>query len=102
MNKCLFQLWEESERGWGVRPDGCSIHLDESEYRKYISSIYESRKDDHVPDEYDRIVGKNIECFISDTLYDKLVESGSLRLLESEKNNLISMQEIIFKEHEIF
>ena len=19
--------WEESERGWGVRPDGCSLHV---------------------------------------------------------------------------
>ena len=27
MNRCYFQRWEESERGWGVRPDGCSLHL---------------------------------------------------------------------------
>jgi hypothetical protein len=101
MNKCLFQLWEESERGWGIRPDGCSIHLDQSEFKKYISKIYDSRTDD-VPYEYDRVVGKIIDCFISDTLFDKLKESGSIRLLENEKNNLISMQEIIFKEHEIF
>ena len=20
------QNWEESERGWGIRPDGCSLH----------------------------------------------------------------------------
>jgi hypothetical protein len=96
MNRCVFQLWEESEKGWGIRPDGCSIHLDEQELKRYISKIYQSRTD-VVPDEYERVVGSNVDCFISDTLYDRLLEKGTLRLLENEKNNLVSMEEIIFK-----
>ena len=100
MNKCIFQLWEESERGRGVRPDGCSIHLDDSELNIFLQNIYKSRGDE-VPNEYDRVVGSHIECFVSDNLYDKLLESGTIRLFESEKNNLISMEEIIFKPNEI-
>jgi hypothetical protein len=100
MNKCVFQLWEESERGWGVRPDGCSIHLDDNELNTFLQNTYKSRGDE-IPNEYDRIVGSRIECFISDNLYDNLLESGTIRLFESEKNNLISMEEIIFKPNEI-
>jgi hypothetical protein len=101
MNKCIFQFWEESERGWGIRPDGCSIHSTKEELNIFIENIYKNRGDD-VPKEYDRIIGDPMECFISDKLYDKLKQSGSLRLFESEKNNLISMEEIIFKPNEVF
>jgi len=101
MNKCIFQFWEESERGWGIRPDGCSIHLNKEELNAYIQNIYKNRLDE-VPDEYDRIVGLPVECFISDQLYDKLNQSGYLRLFEFEKNNLILMEEIFFKPNEVF
>jgi hypothetical protein len=96
MNKCILQFWEESERGWGVRPDGCSLHLNESECEKYVNNVYKDRNDD-VPHEYDRIVGHPIYCFVSDNLYTKLVKNGYLRLMENEKNNLVKMEEIIFK-----
>ena len=52
MNKVILQFWEESERGWGVRPDGCSIHLDSNERNSYINSIYSDRGS-LVPDEYE-------------------------------------------------
>jgi hypothetical protein len=100
MNKCIFQFWEESERGWGVRPDGCSIHLNKEELNNYIKDIYKNRGDE-IPNEYDRIIGTPLECFISNKLYDELNQSGHLRLLEFEKNNLILMEEIIFKPNEI-
>jgi len=101
MNKCVFQFWEESERGWGTRPDGCSVHLNRVDLNIYVQNIYKNRLDE-VPDEYDRIVGDPIECFISDQLYDKLKQIGYLRLLEFEKNNLISLEEIFFKPNEVF
>jgi hypothetical protein len=98
MNKCILQIWEESERGWGTRPDGCTIHTDDDVRIKYIDSIYESRKiEKSIPDEYDRPIGKSIECFISDRLYEKINQVGSIRLLEHEKNNLIKLEEIILK-----
>jgi len=30
----VVQAWEESERGWGVRPDGLSIHLESVSIKK--------------------------------------------------------------------
>jgi hypothetical protein len=74
--------------------------LNDNELSIFLKNIYKSRGDE-VPNEYDRTVGSYIECFISDNLYDSLLESGTIRLFESEKNNLISMEEIIFKPNEI-
>lgn len=31
MPAILCQEWEESERSWGVRPDGASLHFTENE-----------------------------------------------------------------------
>lgn len=97
MNKCILQFWEESERGWGIRQDGCTIHLNEDIRISYIEGIYSHRDSKMVPYEYDRPIGKSIECFISDGLYEKIDQIGSIRLFEYEKNNLIKLEEIIIK-----
>jgi hypothetical protein len=97
MNKCYFQLWEESERGWGIRPDGCSLHLSTNEHDKYLSEIYSVRQSSLVPDEYDRISGGLVECFISDTLFETLKEKTSMRLMEHQMRNLVKFEEIFFK-----
>lgn len=96
MNKVILQLWEESERGFGTRPDGCSIHADSENRNKYIKSIYESRHDE-VPDIYERIIGSELEAFIDDDLFKKLNEEKSIRLIEPELNNLIKFEELIIK-----
>ena len=97
MNRCYFQRWEESERGWGVRPDGCSLHLDSNYHKRYINEIYTIRQGEMVPDEYERITGPILDCFVSDSVFELLKEKTSMRLMEHEMNNLIKMEEIIFK-----
>lgn len=96
MNKVNLQLWEESERGWGVRPDGCSLHIDLFERDKYIKSIYDERGDE-VPCEYDRIVGGSVSVFIDDDLFKSIKEKKSIRIPQSSLNNLISLNELIVK-----
>lgn len=99
MNKVILQIWEESERGSGTRPDGCSVHLDSKEREKYIRSIYESRNsDESIPNEYDRIVGEGIEVFIEDALFDLVQKDRSLRLTQYQMNNLMGMDEITINE----
>ena len=93
MKKVYLQFWEESERGWGIRPDGCSLHLTVEDHKRYIKSIYDSRLNESVPYEYDRIVGEIIEVMIKDTLYDEI--KGSYRLWQHEMNNLTKLEEII-------
>ena len=46
MNKCILQIWEESERGWGTRPGGCSLHITDKEHSLYylIESVKAAHK----------------------------------------------------------
>lgn len=94
MKKVYLQYWEESERGWGIRPDGCSLHKTIEEHKIYIESIYKSREIDiEIPYEYDRIVGDSFEVMIKEDLYEEV--KNSLRLSQYEMNNLLKLEEII-------
>ncbi len=64
--KVIVQKWEESERGWGERPDGYSIHRTEEHRALFVQNIYKKRDPDDVPDEYERIAGTPYECEIDD------------------------------------
>lgn len=98
MNRIVLQLWEESGRGWGVRPDGCSIHMDLAERDRYVDSIYSARRgSDSVPEEYDRIVGMPVEAYIDDTLFGYLMSEKSIRLAQHQMNNLVKMEDIIIR-----
>jgi len=99
MNKIVLQLWEESGRGWGVRPDGCSIHTDIAERDRYVESIYASRRgSDSVPEEYERIVGSPVEAYVDDSMFETLRSEKSIRLAQHQMNNLVSMEDIIIRD----
>jgi hypothetical protein len=96
MNKVSLQIWEESERGFGSRPDGCSIHINSETRKEYIDSIYDSRGD-LIPNIYDRAIGSELEAFIDDNLFKMVLDKKSIRLIETELNNLIKFEELIIK-----
>jgi hypothetical protein len=98
MNKVLIQIWEESIREVGTRPDGCSLHIDNQERDRYISSVYEKRTDSKVPDEYDRVVGYPIDALIEDVLFKKLKSEKTIRIEEHSLRNLIGMEEIVVRD----
>lgn len=56
MPKVYCQQWEESERGWGVRPDGYSLHLTPEDAKAYIEAYWKEQPKE-VPDEYERPCG---------------------------------------------
>jgi hypothetical protein len=47
------QNWLESERGWGIRPDGYSLHLSRLDRDVYVRQYWD-RMPNQVPDEYSR------------------------------------------------
>jgi hypothetical protein len=93
----VLQLWEESEKGWGVRPDGCSLHTDVIECQNHIKSIYNSRSKE-VPSEYSRVCGKPLYVHVSDTLYNLVQKDKTVVLLENSLTNLKDLSEIIYLE----
>jgi hypothetical protein len=52
----LCQRWLESERGWGVRPDGYSIHPSVEALKEFVAKYNETLPKE-VPDEYSRPQG---------------------------------------------
>jgi len=78
MKRVIVQQWTESELGWGVRPDGCTVHLVEQDkeafikaYDKRLREMYGSR----VPNEYSFPQGESYVGVISDDLYNKLLRN---------------------------
>lgn len=65
------QKWEESERGWGVRPDGFSLHFTAKSLEMYLTE-YVSRLPKEVPDVYSRTSGTSYTCEVDKELYDRL------------------------------
>lgn len=70
----LCQKWEESERGWGTRPDGYSLHLSEASRKQFISEYWSSMPD-AVPDEYSRPDGTPYRCEVDTAVYKAVKKS---------------------------
>lgn len=39
MKRLWVQEWWESERGWGVRPDGHTVHLNREDIEKFVLDL---------------------------------------------------------------
>lgn len=58
--KVWVQQWEESERGWGSRPDGFTCHWTKEDVKRFIDAHWASLPDE-APDEYSRPCGEPFE-----------------------------------------
>ena len=98
MNKVIFQFWENSIENVDVIPDGCSIHIDEIEFNRWVDGIYSTRDLNDIPEEYDRVIGDKLIAFVEDDLFKKVENFKTIRLSQNQLNNLILMDEITIKE----
>lgn len=78
MTVAWAQAWEETERGWGTRPDGYSIHSTKEDVQKFINDYWNSMPDT-IPDEYSRPVGLPVQSAI---------EPGHAERLANSKNGI--------------
>lgn len=84
---CL--LWEESERGWGVRPDGASLHLSTEDSAQFVKA-YWAQQPDEVPDEYSRPSGKPKLIEVDDETYEKIEASkNGIRIWQSDLKHFL-------------
>lgn len=73
----VVQKWEESERGWGVRPDGYSLHLSEEDCVAYLQAYLGPRATHaSVPNEYDRPCGSPYSAEVDEETYEKLLAAS--------------------------
>ena len=84
----IRQDWIESERGWGIRPDGCSLHQTVGECKQYIAKYWDSMPDS-VPNEYERPAGEPYHISVPKELYDEMEESDcGMRLYNHSMHRL--------------
>lgn len=74
MKLIVVQEWEESERGWGCRPDGFSLHLTIADAKAYAKKFWDDEKKLNakggVPDEYSRECGSPQLIDVEDCVYE--------------------------------
>ncbi len=74
----VVQKWEESERGWGTRPDGYSLHLTEEDRIAFIKEYWAGMPDE-TQDEYSRPDGAP---------YTATVDAETFNKVKASKNGL--------------
>lgn len=71
----ICQDWEESERGWGVRPDGFTLHLTMEDRDAYVKGYNQTFNNEaEAPDEYTRTSGGARLVAVDAETYQALLE----------------------------
>lgn len=65
MPNVIVQKWEESERGWGTRPDGYSIHPDQAALTRFVKAYWDKMPKE-TPDEYSRPRGTPYQADVAE------------------------------------
>jgi hypothetical protein len=69
----ICQDWEESERGWGVRPDGHTLHLSREDHDAYVKGYYATYNNEaEAPGEYTRTSGGPRLVKVAEATYQRL------------------------------
>ena len=96
LKQIIYVGWEESERGWGTRPDGCSLHLTLNDFKAF-EQAYWKRMPKQVPDEYSRPADSPIIVGASPNLYRKIRASkNGVRYYESELVELRDKKKLVY------
>ncbi len=72
MHNVICQNYMESERGWGVRPDGHSLHLSFEDARKFADEYCKLGALPEVPDEYSRPSGEPFAIVVDGQTFSKV------------------------------
>lgn len=69
--------WEESEAGWGCRPDGVSLHLTAAHAKAYLQAFYAARPPGLTPECYDRPASEEpVAVEVSEHLMQEVASAG--------------------------
>lgn len=96
LEEVVYVSWEESERGWGTRPDGCSLHKTESDFDAFLKKYWDKMPKE-VPDEYSRPAGEPVKAYVAKTLYEEIKKSkNGIRLWNSEETKAIKSKQLVY------
>lgn len=86
--------WEESERGWGTRPDGASFHCSVAEGQAYLKQCEDAERkrnpSGEVPDEYDRPVNTVPTLVrVKKDFYDRVMQEKTVRVWRHQMRDVV-------------
>lgn len=90
MSKVVYaQRWLESERNWGTRPDGYSLHPSPDLAKQFIQAYWD-KMPDTAPDEYSRPTGTIFPVEVSDDLAERIesTENKAIRHYGEEPSDI--------------
>jgi hypothetical protein len=82
MPDVIVQKWEESERGWGNKPHGYSIHKTTEDRTAFIAEYWDQMPDE-VPDRYSRPYGTPYRAEVDEETFAR-IEGNGLRVLDDK------------------
>ena len=88
----IVQKWEESEAGWGTRPDGYTLHVKEEDIQAFLQKMRDREAKQgygfgNAPPEYSRPCGKPYWTRIDDPELAKKVEESECGIWGPGGNN---------------
>jgi len=96
LEQVIYVSWEESERGWGTRPDGCSLHLKREDFQVHLDNYWDKMPDE-APDEYSRPAGTPVAVSVGLRLYARIKETKhGLDMGPVEERELVSSGELVY------
>ena len=96
LEQVVYVSWEESERGWGTRPDGCSLHLTKADFEIYLDNYWDKMPDE-APDEYSRPAGTPVAVSVGLRLYARIKETkNGLHLSQDKEKELVSSGDLVY------
>ena len=73
-HEVIVQKWEESELGWGTRPDGYSLHMTDADREAFITEYWDGMPDE-VQDEYTRPDGTSYKATVNAKVFKRVQAS---------------------------
>lgn len=96
LEEAIYVSWEESERGWGTRPDGCSLHLTKEDFKIFEREYWDGMPD-VVPYEYSRPAGRPVKVYVDKTLYGMIKESDNgIRLGSYLEGDVVKNKQLVY------
>ncbi len=106
LHEIIYVCWEEVERNWGERPDGCSLHMNVADAKVFETNFYESLPEKHkyygnttgkLPEEYDRPAGKPVKVYVTEDLYCKINASeNGIRLWKNQETAAYQSKDLVY------
>ena len=96
-HKIVGQIWTESERGWGQRPDGFTLHDTKESCTAWVKKYWASMPSTS-PDTYSFPDGDSFEVYVTEEVFEKITSNDNKTLVSWKRfprNKTLTLEDIL-------